>query len=121
MKFNVDCARDVLLAIEEMDFEQVLYFKSLITKLPNYSEDELAYTCLKLAEANFLNIVTKKLNTSALVVRINDITYEGHQFLANIRSNSVWEKIKSKAVALGSVSVPVLQQLAADYFSKLIK
>lgn len=120
MTFNIDCARDILLAAEKLDFGQTLSLRTLTEQLPNYSSNELSYVCLKLSEAGFLSVVTKKMNANLFVVRINDISYEGHQFLANIRNDSTWQKIKATALSLGSVSIPVLQEVAANYFSKLL-
>lgn len=121
MKFNIECVRDVLLEIESLDFNHSLPFKELAQKLDSYSSDELSYTCLKLYEAGFLKIVIKNTGTSVHVVRIIDITYEGHQFLENIRNQSMWDKIKEKAHSIGSISIPVIQQIAGTVLTDSIQ
>lgn len=59
MKLDADCVRDVLLVAETCPFNSSLYFRDLKTALPNYADDDIAYTCLKLKEAGLLSVVTK--------------------------------------------------------------
>lgn len=85
MKFDIDCARDILLTVEACKLNDVMYIKDLKNELFQYDPDEISYMCLKLYEADFINATCKKSASVINIVRINDITYEGHQFLANIR------------------------------------
>ena len=41
MKLDINCVRDVLLAVEDNDYNNSLSLSSLHDKLPNYSLDEL--------------------------------------------------------------------------------
>lgn len=89
MKLNIDCMRDVLLIMEEIELNNPLSFNSLKEKLPEYERNDLAYTCLKLYEAKFITMKYHQLRTSLSIFELNDITYEGHQFLANIRDKNI--------------------------------
>ncbi|WP_423748462.1 DUF2513 domain-containing protein [Bacillus cereus] len=46
------------------------------------------------------------------------MTWDGHQFLDNIREKSIWEATKIKAATLGSVSLPTLSELAKSYIAE---
>ena len=118
MRLNPDCMRDVLLVVEEhLPLNDSLPMTDLISLLPNYSEDELTYTCLKLNEANLLNIFKVDYPGGAFVNDIREITYAGHNFLENVRDPSLWEKIKQKANSVGSLSVDVVLAVAANVIS----
>ena len=114
MKFDIDCARDILLTVEACKLNDVMYIKDLENELFQYDPDEISYMCLKLYEADFINATCKKSASVINIVRINDITYEGHQFLANIREDSMWEKVKHIASSAGTLSIPIVQKIAIE-------
>lgn len=106
MRLNPDCMRDILLVAEDhLPLNDSLPMTDLISLLPNYSEDELTYTCLKLKEGGFLKIFDIPVNRGFIVNEIQQLTYEGHQFLENIRDQSTWNKVKQKLPLLGSSSL----------------
>ena len=122
MRLNPDCMRDVLLVAEEhVPLNGSLSTGNLLSLLPSYSKDELTYTCLKLNEGNLLNILKMDSDNGTSVANISDITYEGHQFLENIRNQSTWETVKQKLSLLGSSSVPVIMSVASQLMIEKIK
>lgn len=122
MRLNPDCMRDVLLVAEEhVPLNGSLSMGNLLSLLPSYSKDELTYTCLKLNEGNLLNILKMDSDNGTSVANISDITYEGHQFLENIRNQSTWETVKQKLSLLGSSSVPVIMSVASQLMIEKIK
>lgn len=115
MRLNPDCMRDVLLIAEDhVPLNGSLSMGNLLSLLPNYSKDEIAYTCLKLNEGNLLNILKINSDNVTSVANISDITYEGHQFLENIRNQSTWEIVKQKLSFLGSSSVQAIMSVASQ-------
>lgn len=120
MQLNLDCMREILLEVEKLGLNERLPLKKLHEQLNHYSLDEIIYNTAKLNEADFIKVVSKKYAANSTIVSIIDITYEGHQFLASIRNKSVWEDIKASALAIGSFSIPIIQQIAASYFSSRI-
>jgi hypothetical protein len=115
MRLNPDCMRDVLLVAEEnLPLNGSLPMSDLLPLLPGYSKDEITYTCLKLNEANLLNIFKTPYPGGTFVNDIREITYNGHQFLENIRNQSTWETVKQKLSLLGSSSVPVIMSVASQ-------
>lgn len=122
MRLNPDCMRDVLLVAEEhVPLNGSLSMGNLLSLLPSYSKDELTYTCLKLNEGNLLNVLKMNSDNATSVANISDITYEGHQFLENIRNQSTWETVKQKLSLLGSSSVPVIVSVASQLMIEKIK
>jgi len=123
MKFDPDCARDILLAVEASDCpKRKIILSELRDTLPSYGIDDLEYTCLKLFEAGMLDIITGHVMGRQMlsVGRILDITYTGHQFLENVRNEKVWNKTKKKAKAIGSFALDVISQIAVNVISSKI-
>lgn len=120
MKLNLDCMRSILLEAEQQPFGQELLFTDLTLKLSKYSEDELAYTCIKLKEAGFITAVIIQADNFSAVQFIDDITYEGHQFLANIRSDTIWNDVKEVSKKVGSNSLQAISQIATAVITAII-
>ena len=118
MKLNADCVRDIMLYLEK-NLELVSYIDSSEINIKYYLED-IKYTCSKLIEANYLNGEVKVGLDGNMSVYISSITWNGHQFLDNIRSSTVWNKTKETAVKLGSVSISFLSNIAAQVIANVI-
>lgn len=53
--------------------------------------------------------------------QIDDLTWEGQEFLANVKNDSVWSKVKTTvAKRTGDASFSVISSLASDIVSKLV-
>lgn len=123
MQLNVDCVRDVLIQLEKADFNETTYISTLTTTLSSYSEEDIIYTCLKLYEAGFITADVYDINGFGLPVikYISDITYEGHQFLADIHSDTIWNGAKNVALKVGINSLNGFSQIVTSIVSILIK
>ena len=90
MRLNSDCIRNILITVESIEYDTAYSMSEFCNKLPNYSEDELNYHCLQLIDAGFLNATAINImgHTTPRVWKIFDLTYPGHQFLADIRSDT---------------------------------
>ena len=64
MRLDIDCVRDVLMAVEQKGFGQS-YTISNLHDLLDYSSDQIEYTCLKLSEAGYLDISPLDLGENA--------------------------------------------------------
>lgn len=121
MKLNLDCIRDILISVESMEYGDIWSIENLINLLPQYNDSELHYHCLKLVEAGLLDASTMRtLNSPLQIFRINDLTYEGHQFLADIRSDNNWNKTKEVAKNIGSESLSAIREIATAVISSII-
>lgn len=115
MKLINDCVREVLLYTEDkQEYDKPLYISNMKSK---YSKDDINYTCEKLAEANFLNIQTDICGN----IFILSITYNGHQFLDNIRDNKVWSTTKSILSKLESVSIDIISKTATNVILSMLQ
>jgi hypothetical protein len=118
MRLNADCVRDVMLFLEE-NLELVSFLECSNIEI-NYTSNDVTYTCAKLIEAGYLIGNTTVDLSGHMKVVINSITWNGHQFLDNVRSNTVWNKTKETAIKLGSVSVSFLSNIAAQIIANVI-
>ena len=112
--------RDVMLEAEKQPLNEELYFRDLLKNLNKYSENELIYTCIKLKEAGLITATIINADNFSSVQYIDDITYEGHQFLANIHSDNIWKKTKSLLSDIGSTSISSVIQVAASVVQTVI-
>ena len=112
MRLNPSCIREILLAAEDViTYDKSFHYqKGQISKLTlTYTHDEILYHISQAKDAGL--ITTSPFYDSGEFLYITDITPYGHEFLANIRPESVWDKIK----ALGTPSLPILLTLAKDF------
>lgn len=122
MKLNPDCMRDILIAMEKQPFNHPVEFDDMLPSLANcYDSDVVEYAALKLKEAGFIRAITSSDTEGVYLVSFLDITYSGHQFLADIRSDNVWNKVKEVSKKVGSNSVSALSQIAAGVIMAIIK
>lgn len=126
MKFNLDCARDVLFLLEEKliitrDLEIIsVDLEEITSALPTYEAGEIANTLIVLNEAGFIfseNVFGDVIVEDILVARI---TYSGYQFLESIRPEPVWQKVKTVGSKVGSFSFSAISQISANVITSLI-
>ena len=123
MRLNIDCIRDILIAVESLDYNSSYSISKLQNILPGYSEDELQYHCLQLLDAELI----KATNIATIgyllpkIGRIFDLTYQGHQFLADIRSDTTWNKTKQIAKSIGSESLHAIKDIATNVIVSAIQ
>lgn len=121
MKLNVDCVRSVLLELENAPYQKELHLGEIVGALSKkYSYDDICYSILKLDEAGYIKARIAKSLTGTSIVSVSDITYAGHQFLADIRTNKIWKQVKDIATDIGSDSLPTLVQIALKVVSNAI-
>lgn len=118
MRLNNDCVRDLLLYIEkhaslidEIDIEEINDL--------DYPTEELLYTSIKLKEAGYINaIISETFDGYSVLVR--SLTWNGHKFLDNIRDNVVWKSTKAIISKFSSVSLSLIEKIAAQVITNLI-
>ena len=139
MRLNMDCVRDILLCVEEntdlrrycrfldLHYESTAqyvsgeilepadYQKALFEKYPN---DVLAYHIRYCIDCD---LIIECEGSSMYCIFISDLTPEGHDFLANIRTDTVWNKVKESSAKVGVDSLPVIIQIATATVKQLVK
>lgn len=72
----------------------------------------IAYTTLKAEQGGLINAQIMNADNSIYMCIYSSLTYDGHQFLDNVRSNSIWSRTKSIAKKLGCTSLNSLMSIA---------
>ena len=123
MKLDADCVRSVLLAVEALNYGEDTNPDKLHALLPEYSVEQLEYTCLMLGDGGYLNLMTVELPMQYTpgVKAVTSLTYAGHEFIANIRKDTIWSGVKDIAAKLGTNSLSGLSQIASGVVTALIK
>lgn len=121
MKLNPDCIRGILLTVEEKcDYDTYWTYEQDNFEsecLAEYSHEEIIYHITQASQSGLIQGVL--FLDAGDSVTVGDLTPFGHEFLANIRTDTLWNKIKSKAFG---ASLPLLseiaQKTAREYFLK---
>lgn len=123
MKLNPDCIRDVLLTAEEnCGFNKPWVYYSdgcQPNLLSSYTPDEIGYHLVQCSKSRLIDGL--KQYDGGKSIFISDLTPEGHEFIANIRSNTNWNKTKSILKNIGSESLDTIKQVSAGVITSLIQ
>lgn len=120
MKLNPDCTRAILLAVEEMcDAGHYFSFEQDAGAIKgDFAADEIAYHArqcdLSGMLCNFKRDITGNFT-------ITDLSPKGHEFLADIRSDTVWNNVKAVSAKVGSKSLTAISKIATSVISEIIK
>jgi hypothetical protein len=116
MKRDNDYIRELLLTIEsDPQFDGTRQVQPGPPSEPGRSYDDLAYHLTLLIEAGF--VVGQPTMQMPFVSRL---TWEGHEFLDDIRDPDVWSKTKERMKGLGSVGLNFVWEIAkAEIKTKL--
>lgn len=121
MKLNPDCIRDILLTVEDTtDLNNWLNYpkeKEQCPLLSKYEENEVKYHINQCYMQNLIICDTPDLSYSFI---IKDLSPMGHSFIADIRSDTVWKKVKQTGKDLGVYSLDALIKIASSVVTTLI-
>ena len=113
MKLNPNCIRDILITVEEHSdfYHQTEYnIEDPFENLSKYSHDEILYHILQCEKSGLIDGV--QYYDDGDLTDIRDLTPAGHEFLANIRNDTVWKKLAQKGKG---ASLPILMELAKTF------
>ncbi len=132
MKLDYDCVRDILLYVEDnADIEHDAVFKNVLGHC--FHDPNKYYPCSVIADKYGYDVVYYHLNYCckarliepyddyADTISVSDLTPAGHDFLANIRDDSIWNNIKDISNKVGSRSLDALVQISSNVVTTLIK
>lgn len=131
MTLNYDCIRDVLLYLENtlgytddmvaMTHKR-LTIETVCAGLSSYSKGDVQYTIEKLYEARYIRIVDITHNNQKYIVNgyIDDITWDGFNFLNNIREKSIWEATKQGAKKVGAMSISAISMISFEIVKAVV-
>lgn len=128
MKLNAEAVRDVLLYLEQnLEYNDTEYEAQKIIKpismqaivealgsSEHYTDNEIRYAVKKLWENQMINAKAPTgTHGEFLNFQVFDITWSGHEFLNNVRPQTIWEATKEKAGKLGGMSIKMLSFLSS--------
>ena len=132
MTLNYDCIRDVLLYLENtlgytsnqvsMEHKRLTINTVADALLPLYTKEDVQYTIEKLFEAKYIRFVNISTDSRKYIANcyIDDITWEGFNFLNNIREKSIWEATKDGAKKVGVMSVSAISMISFEIVKAVI-
>lgn len=97
MKRDIELARDILVALEELDS----FDEPVIPDIPDRSKHEVVYHIKLLSEAGLIDAQNWSTDDGPEWVATS-LTSAGHDFLDAASNNTIWEKAKSIVVERGS-------------------
>lgn len=125
MKLDMDCVRDVLLALENLtDIDEDHLHARISTRdvakaVTNFKEKEVYNAIYTLYQADYIE--ADKIDfCGGSDFCIEAITWPGYELLNNLRSEQVWSAVKEKIKPLGSVSINVISALATQVAKNLL-
>ena len=121
MKLNPDCIRDILLAVEETTtYSKLFEYADGVQKyerLKSYTDEEIMYHIRQCNEDQLFTKCTFDLLGGCVIF---DLSPSAHRFLADIRSDTIWNKTKDTAKNVGSYSLDVLTKIASSIVTSMI-
>lgn len=125
MRLDMDCVRDVLLALEKLTDVNENHLHRRITtehvckEVPNFDEKEVYNALYTLYQADFIEADNIDFCGGSDII-VEAITWQGYELLNNLRSDQVWASMKEKIKPLGTVSMQVLADLATKIVSDFL-
>ncbi len=116
MRLNPDCIRDMLFWAEQQcdGVNRIGIPSGAGALLEKYSKNDLLYHAKQCAENGLFTDVSAYYDGE---IWLRDLSPKGHEFIANIRSNTVWEKVKRAAPG----SIIKMIELAATLLPVVVK
>lgn len=117
MKLNYDLIRDILLSVEDISDGWV-----------NFPVEYLQETYLQCYELKVILYHVKQLSQGGIIQTsrgssnyIIDLTWYGHQYLANIRDTTIWTKTKERIKPLGNVALDIILDVSKALIKSSLK
>lgn len=111
MRLNPECIRAILLTVEaKSDYHHqthYLYGEVIDTILDNFSHEEIIYHINQCELSNLIYDVSYCDGGKSIYIK--DLTPLGHEFLTNIKNETVWKKLLLKCA---NASLPILMEIA---------
>ncbi|MEK7761281.1 MAG: DUF2513 domain-containing protein [Nitrospirota bacterium] len=120
MKRDLELIRKLLIFFEEKESPQQVE----VPPIEGYDELAIKYHLVLLHDAGLLRCEPVRSSTSDRVIYVLpfDLTWEGHEFLAKVKNEGVWKKIRVVVAAKGgSLAFSVVNQLATRFALDMVK
>lgn len=122
MKLNYECVRAVMLYLEsspyvclssdgDIEYDAV-WFPSICEAVPDYSKEEIYYALSNLEQGGFIDMSEQWGGDVLSSCCVNYITFDGHEFLEKIKSDTAWKKTIGIAGKIGNFSLNMLAKIS---------
>lgn len=131
MKLNYDCVRDILLYVEKKssyDENTGLYnkipYRNILQDKPicKYSKQESNHALDLLIKEGFLECAKNIIEHDGNIydADIIGLSWLGHEFLNEIRNDTIWHELTDRAKKLGGSSIRAMAQTSATVIPQLM-
>lgn len=124
MRLDNDLIRDLMIFSENSLNAVTEYIRypeiESFAENKNRSIDEINYHLWELNNAGLLEVRFDYGSDTIIYVVINNMTWEGHQFLDKIRDPRIWKDTKKVASKLESISVTMLSEIGTNVLNHFI-
>lgn len=110
----------------QLELSKEFEFKSIgIHEIADYTDlkkefkkEEIAYCVYMLADSGLI----KTLSASDFIreIRVETLTYKGHEFLKQIENDTVWNKVKEVIKPIGAFTVGIISKVAENVITGII-
>ncbi len=125
MRLDMDCLRSILLQVEDKaTLDNLVEFPNEFDAdvIQHYTVEALAYHINQCYQAGLLIPEDDEHPWDfSLNTLIRDLTPKGHEFLANVRQDTLWNKTKAIAASVGSYSIKAIADIAASVVAAAIQ
>lgn len=116
MKRDMELIRKILFEFEKMPLNHSVNK----IEIESYSEEEITYNIILMNEAGLIEI-KENSTLDGIGYFPERLTWQGHQFLENIKNETVWKSIKSAIVNIGGeVGFSVLKMIAEQKVTEFL-
>ncbi len=115
MTINKECARKILLEVEQIPFGNTITIEQLHEKLPEYKIEDVLNIVTLFNKDHYLTLSDKAPYDDSNVFRDNKIsclTEKGYKTLDLIRDDNIWNLIKEKAPNYNELSFYTIFDIA---------
>lgn len=123
MKLDADCVRDILITLEQQPKFVRMIPRDFASLLPQYSLDQIIYTCWRLHEGGYIHLFTfcPPGSSEPMIRLIGDLTFYGHEFLADIKPKDNWSRLSDALRQGGSASFKTVANVAIELGTEALK
>lgn len=119
MKRDMPLVRKILLHIEDRN-----NVRAERVEIDGYDDELVQRHVELLLDAGFIQgLKSHTISQSLPVMRVTDLTWEGHDFLAAMRNEGVWARIKSSfdAAELAGMPLEVIREIGVGLLKEYAK
>lgn len=117
MKRNLDLIRDILIFIEDGNFD---FLSSDDMNFPKIEHDELTSHLELMADAGFITFIDNSVFERKIYAKIK-MRYKGYDYLETIRDSTVWNKTKESIKKVsGGVTFDLIKETAISIIKSLL-